>query len=144
VHLTTLEVEEVEIIPGQHSDTRIRTAKPLGSPLPLPLAKQLLWYYTTIQRNCHTRTRLVPIGEWPLHVSPVDSSPTPGVFHTCFYNHAHLPRLEKLLCLYLEISRIPNGHFKVLLDPDGDFTSETAARRFQLTNGRYVTVSETD
>jgi hypothetical protein len=30
----------------------------------------------------------------------------------------------------------------VLLDPGGGFTSETAARRFQKSNGRYETVLE--
>jgi hypothetical protein len=33
-----------------------------------------------------------------------------GVFYTCFYNHAHRLRLEKLL--YLELSRSSNGFFK--------------------------------
>ena len=64
-----------------------------------------------------------------IYVSPPASSGTPGVFCTCFYNHAHRIRLEKLL--YIELSRSPNGPFKVLLDPGGGFTSETAARRFQ-------------
>jgi hypothetical protein len=74
------------------------------------------------------------------HISPRLSSPTPGVFYTCFYDRAHRLRLEKLL--YLELSRSSDGYFKVLLDPGGGFTSETAARRFQKQNGRYVTVSE--
>jgi hypothetical protein len=60
-----------------------------------------------------------------LHISPRVSSSTPGVFYTRFYNHAHRLRLEKRL--YLELSRSPNGCFKVLLDPGGGFTSETAA-----------------
>ena len=47
--------------------------------------------------------------------------------------------LKKLL--YLELSRSPNGNFKSLPDPGGGFT-ETATRRFQKRNGRYVTVSE--
>jgi hypothetical protein len=64
----------------------------------------------------------------------------PGYFTHVFYNHAHRLRLEKLL--YLELSRSPNGFLKVLLDPGGGFTSETAARRFQKLNGRYETVSE--
>jgi hypothetical protein len=38
-----------------------------------------------------------------------DSSPTPGAFYTCFYNHAHRLRSEKLL--YLELTRSPNGFF---------------------------------
>jgi hypothetical protein len=63
------------------------------------------------------------------YVSHVHSRGTPGVFYTNFYNHAHRPRLEKLL--YLELSRSPNGFFKALLDPGGGLTSETAARRFQ-------------
>jgi hypothetical protein len=58
-------------------------------------------------------------------ISPPDSSWTSGVFYTYFYNHAHRLRLEKLL--YLELSRSPNGFLKVLLDPGGGFTSETAA-----------------
>ena len=41
------------------------------------------------------------------------------------YNHAHRPRLEKLL--YREPSRSSNGHFKPLLDPGGGFTSETVS-----------------
>ena len=45
--------------------------------------------------------------------------------------------LKKLL--YLELSRSSNGDFKPLLGPDGGFTSETAARRFQMWNGRYHT-----
>jgi hypothetical protein len=60
--------------------------------------------------------------------SPRVSSSTPGILYTHFYNHAHRLRLEKLL--YLELSRSPNGFFKVLLDPGRGFTSETAARRF--------------
>ena len=56
------------------------------------------------------------------------------------YNHTHRLRLEKLLCLGL--SRSPNGFLKVLLDPGGGLTSETAARRFQKQNSRYETVSE--
>ena len=44
--------------------------------------------------------------------------------------------------VYRELSRIPSGYFKLLLDPDGRFNFETAARRFQNRNGRYVTVSE--
>lgn len=75
-----------------------------------------------------------------IYVSPFDSSWTPGVFYTCFYNHARRLHLEKLL--YLELSRSSNGFFKVLLDPGGGFTSETATRRFQKWNGRYETVSE--
>jgi hypothetical protein len=63
------------------------------------------------------------------HFSDLDSFRTPGVFYTCFYNHAHRLRLEKLLCL--EPSRSSNGFFKPLLDPDDGFTSETAERRFQ-------------
>jgi hypothetical protein len=53
----------------------------------------------------------------------------PGVFYTFFYNHAHRPRLEKLL--YLELSGSSNGFFKPLPGPGGGFTLETAARRFQ-------------
>jgi hypothetical protein len=75
-----------------------------------------------------------------IYISHLHSSPTPGVFYKCFYNHAHRLRLEKLL--YLELSRSPNGFLKALLDPGGGFNSETAARRFQKGNGRYETVSE--
>jgi hypothetical protein len=57
-----------------------------------------------------------------------DSSSTPGVFYTNFYNHAHRLRLEKLL--HVELSRSPSGNFKPLLDPGGGFNSETAARQF--------------
>jgi hypothetical protein len=66
-----------------------------------------------------------------MYISNPHSSPTPGVLYTYFYYHAHRLRLEKLL--YLELSRSPNGNgfLKVLLDPGGGFTSETAARRFQ-------------
>jgi hypothetical protein len=53
------------------------------------------------------------------YISNPDSSWTPGVFYTYFYNHAHRLRLEKLL--YLELSRSPNGFLKVLLDPGGRF-----------------------
>jgi hypothetical protein len=42
----------------------------------------------------------------------------------------------------LQLSRSSNGDFKPLLDPGGGFTSETAARRSQKQNGRYVTASE--
>ena len=68
----------------------------------------------------------------------------PQEFYTRFYNHAHTHRLclEKLLCV--ELSRSPNGFFKPLLDPDGRFASETAARRFQKRNGLYVTVTVSD
>jgi hypothetical protein len=71
-------------------------------------------------------------------VSDSDPRPTPKLFYTYFYNRAHRPRLEKLL--YLELSRSSNGFFKPLLDPDGRFASETAARRFR--RGQYATVSE--
>jgi hypothetical protein len=66
-----------------------------------------------------------------IHISPRDSSWTPGVFCTYFYNHTRRLRLEKLKLVYLELSRIPDGFLKVLLDPGGGFTSETAARRSQ-------------
>jgi hypothetical protein len=64
-----------------------------------------------------------------IYISPFHSRGTPGAFYTYFYNYAHRLRLEKLL--YLELSTSPNGFFKVLLDPGGGFTSETAARRLQ-------------
>ena len=44
-----------------------------------------------------------------------------GYFNTYFYNHAHRPRLEKLL--YIEPSRSSNGLFEPLLDPGGGLTS---------------------
>jgi hypothetical protein len=62
------------------------------------------------------------------YTSVVNSSWTPGVFYTYFYNHARRLHLEKLL--YTELSRISSGYFKPLLDPGGGFNSETAARRF--------------
>ena len=61
------------------------------------------------------------------HVSDVDTSSTPQLFYTFFYNHAHRLRLEKLL--YMELSRSSNGFFKPLLDPGGGFRSETAVTR---------------
>jgi hypothetical protein len=64
-----------------------------------------------------------------MHVSGFDQVPTPQLFYTCFYNHAHRLRREKLL--YIELSRSSNGFFKPLLDPDDGFTSETAEQRFQ-------------
>jgi hypothetical protein len=59
--------------------------------------------------------------------APPNSRGTPGAFYTYFYNFAHRLRLEKLLCL--ELSRSPNGFFKVLLDPGGGFRSETAVTK---------------
>ena len=76
------------------------------------------------------------------YASRRDSRPPPGAFCTCFYDHARRLRLEKLLCVYIELSRSSSGYFKPLLDPDGGFTSETAVRWIQKRNGRYVTVSE--
>ena len=37
-------------------------------------------------------------GHWyhNIYISDLDLRSTPGVFHTCFYNHAHRTRLEKL------------------------------------------------
>jgi hypothetical protein len=43
--------------------------------------------------------------------SDLDRVSTPQLFYTYFYNHAHRLRLEKLLLLYLEPSRRPNGFF---------------------------------
>jgi hypothetical protein len=60
----------------------------------------------------------------------------PGAFYTCF-----LEKLEVPMGFCLELSRSSNGFFKLLLNPCGGFTSETAARRFQKLNGRYLTVS---
>ena len=64
-----------------------------------------------------------------MYVSDLDQAWAPQLFYTYFYNHARRLRLEKLLCLGL--SRSPNGFLKVLLDPGGGLTSETAARRFK-------------
>jgi hypothetical protein len=61
------------------------------------------------------------------YVSGVNSSSTPGVFYIYFCNHAHRPRLEKLL--YIEPPRSSNGHFKPLLDPGGGFRIETAVTK---------------
>jgi hypothetical protein len=58
------------------------------------------------------------------------------VFYTFLPPHIS----EKLL--YIELSRSSKWHLKPLLDPDGRFASETAARRFQNRNDRHVTVSE--
>jgi hypothetical protein len=72
------------------------------------------------------------------HTSGLDSRPTPQVLYTCpcFYNHTHRLRLEKPL--HEELSR-SNGHLKPLLEPGDRFHSETATRRFQKRNSRYVT-----
>jgi hypothetical protein len=68
----------------------------------------------------------------------------PRLFYTCFYNHARRLRLEKLLCLEVSTATVEvlTDCFKPLLGPDGGFTSETAARRFRMLNGRYTAVSE--
>ena len=68
-------------------------------------------------------------GSATLYFSGFHSGRTPGVFYKYFYNHAHRPRLEKLL--QIELSRSSNGYFKPLLHPGGGFTSETAERRFR-------------
>ena len=80
-------------------------------------------------------------------LSGLDSFPTPqfpGMFYTCFHNHAHRPRLEKMLSLELSTvyRRSPNGLCKPLLDPGDRSASETAARRLQERNGRCATVLE--
>ena len=75
-----------------------------------------------------------------ISVPLIQVGPPGYIFCTHSYNHTHRLRLEKLLCLGL--SRSPNGFLKVLLDPGGGLTSETAARWFQKQNGRYETVSE--
>ena len=74
------------------------------------------------------------------YFSDLDPFQTPGVFYTCFYNHARRLRLEKLL--YLELSRSSSGYFKSILNLGCRFAPETAARRFQKWNGSYVTISE--
>ena len=63
------------------------------------------------------------------YVSGLKQAWAPQLFYSCFYNHAHRLRLEKLL--YLELSRGSNGFLKPLLDPDDGFASETAERRFK-------------
>jgi hypothetical protein len=84
---------------------------------------QQLQHQTSI--NTNTRNRSVAL----IRGIPVPLAGA-GVFHArFFYNHAHRPRLDKLL--YLELSRSSNGNFKLLLDPGGSFASKTAARRFQ-------------
>ena len=70
-----------------------------------------------------------PKSQYDTYVSELNSSLTPGVFYTYFYNRAHRPRLEKIL--YIELFRSSSGYFKPLLDPGGGFASETAVRRFQ-------------
>jgi hypothetical protein len=42
-------------------------------------------------------------------ISDVNSSWTPGVFYTYFYNHARRRRIGKPL--YIELSRNSNGYF---------------------------------
>jgi hypothetical protein len=86
-------------------------------------------------------------GGWAwIYTSPRLSSSDPRIFYTYFYNHARHLRFETLL--YLELSRSSSRYlkfqqvFKPLLDPGGRFASETAARRFQNCNGRYVIVQE--
>jgi hypothetical protein len=54
-------------------------------------------------------------------ISGLDPFPTPQVFYTCSYNHAHRLRLEKLLLFYIELSKSSSGYFKPLLDPGGRF-----------------------
>jgi hypothetical protein len=64
----------------------------------------------------------------PSNFSGVNSSSTPGVYYTYFYNHARRLRLEKKL-LYIELSRSSNRYFKPLLDPGGGFRSETGVTK---------------
>jgi hypothetical protein len=61
-----------------------------------------------------------------------------------YFTHISIttPIASALKNYYIELSRNSSGYFKPLLDPGGGFTSETAARRLQKCNGRYVTVSE--
>jgi hypothetical protein len=63
------------------------------------------------------QSRSFPSGGGPLIYcqylySPLNSSPTPGVFYTYFYNHAHRPRLEKLLYLQWSFLEAPTDFFK--------------------------------
>jgi hypothetical protein len=101
---------------NRHTAVSVSEAKPLGGRFRSETALNLYNY-------------CVYIYIYYIYISGFDSSWTPGVFYTYFYNHAHHLRLEKLL--YLELSRSPNGFFKSTSDPGGSFTSETAARRFQ-------------
>jgi hypothetical protein len=84
--------------------------------------------------HLYTRTGTVRINTY-IYISHLHSSWTPGVFYTYFYNHAYRLRLEKLL--YLELSRSPNGFFKVLLDPGGSSRCETVSevKRLKFYNG---------
>jgi hypothetical protein len=92
----------------------------------MPLAPELIYtsiyyiyiyIYLYIYIHTHTHTHII-------HIGLPNSSPTPRVFYTYFYNHARRLRFEKLL--YLEVFRSSNGYFKPLLDPGGGFRSETA------------------
>ena len=73
-----------------------------------------------------------------MSVAVIQVSP-PGVFCTCFYNHACRFRLEKLL--HIGPSRSSNGRSKPLLGPGGGFRSKTAvAQPFWKCNGyNFVT-----
>jgi hypothetical protein len=147
-------LEEAEVIPGKHSDTRIR---------PLALTnghgRYMLHYRYTRTETC-VRWRM-PVKYIAVKVFAVSLLKPPcngrftsetavrwfqnwnrhlNQFYTYSYIHAHRLRLEKLL--YLGLSRTYNGFLKPLLDPDGGFNSETAERRFRNLNGRYTAISE--
>jgi hypothetical protein len=86
------------------------------------------WYYLSSPPQI-PRRRGVPLETRGLTSVILIQVAPPGVFFMCFYNHAHRLRLEKQF--FLALYRSPNGYFKVLLDPGGGFTIETAARRSQ-------------
>ena len=77
-----------------------------------------LWPTTTaVKLLLHPNGRLCSFGNdrfvvYIYIISPRLSSGPPGVFYTCFYNHARRLRLEKLL--YIELSRSLSGYFKPL------------------------------
>jgi hypothetical protein len=85
-----------------------------------PLSHGVPWEWNWNNAQCHLKNKAVGFGQRP---RPLHSHYTraanffPEVFYTCFYNHAHRLRLEKLL--YIELSRSSNGCFKPLLDPGG-------------------------
>ena len=66
-----------------------------------------------------------------ISISDPEHRSTPGIFYTYF---------RKTVIQHTDLSRSPNGYFKPLLD-HGRFISETAVRRFQKRNGRFVTDS---
>jgi hypothetical protein len=80
--------------------------------------------------HCTVTAAVIVIVTLLYNASPLLSSWTPGVFYTCFYNHARRLRLEKLL--YIELSRSSDGLLKPLLELGGGFASETTACGFRI------------